>query len=64
MKPALRKISRETFAKLKKGEVVVCFRDANDERYRGEPLIIKIRPACAQPGGQTRYNGSEAEGED
>ena len=32
MKPALRKISRETFAKLKKGEVVVCFRDANDER--------------------------------
>ena len=64
MRPTLRKISRETFAKLRKGEVVVCFRDASDEKYRGEPLLVKIRPACAQPGGQTRCNSTEAEGED
>ena len=64
MKPTAGKLGREVYAKLKKGEFICHFRDANRDEYRGEPFKVKIRPACAQPGGQTRSSIAEEEGED
>ena len=64
MKPAIKKYSREHLAKLLPGRVALLFGDASTPSFRGEPHIVEIRPACAQPGGQTRGATPEDEGED